>query len=403
MFTVNDENGFTSWRPQSPDACYPARDVQEWEVPSLVGGDDETSPTASFDSFNSFSNIHSANEAKPISDFAFERMNGSFGKPSHQQVSIHSDNAMPMGNSFGNVYYDLHQPFTTEDNNDVTTGLVEDDRKWSAGADFYDQDTAPYLYHATPQQLSAFAPDPKPITDADTFSYFGLELTPQQMSAMGYGFPQELAADERHDQPEHVIPGLLSNNVMDHQPLSRATSLESTVPDQDFKIKHDSSPLPQADFRILASQQEEDEDDVPDETALSSQHLLQPDGNARNDRDSFLLQSRRNGLSYKEIKRRGGFAEAESTLRGRIRILSKPKHERVRKPQWRHNDVSKFIISFPPRSPFHLTGTAHSVLPTTLLVTPFPPSTLVSIFPFVSSHPPSFFFRTKSAAPNPQH
>jgi len=356
MFTVNDENGFTSWRPQSPAAHYPARDVQEWEVPSLVGGDDETSPTASFDSFNSFSNIHSANETKAISDFAFEGTNGSFGKPNHQQVLIHNDNAMPLGNTFGSVYYDLQQPFSNENNDDVTTGLVQDDRKWPAGADFYGQETAPYLYHTAPQQLSAFAPDPKPITNADTFSCFGLGLAPEQMSAMGYGFSQELPNDERHDQPEHVVPGMLSNNVMDHHPISRAMSLESTVPDHDFKIKHESSPQPQTDFRILASQQEEDdEDDVPDEKTVSSEHLLQPGRDARNDRDSFLLQSRRNGLSYKEIKRRGGFTEAESTLRGRIRILSKPKHERVRKPQWRHNDVSKLTLSLPcPFSSFPL-------------------------------------------------
>jgi hypothetical protein len=61
---------------------------------------------------------------------------------------------------------------------------------------------------------------------------------------------------------------------------------------------------------------------------------------SRNTRDEYLQEARRRGLSYKEIKRRGGFAEAESTLRGRIRILSKPKEMRVRKPQWSRSDVS---------------------------------------------------------------
>jgi hypothetical protein len=60
----------------------------------------------------------------------------------------------------------------------------------------------------------------------------------------------------------------------------------------------------------------------------------------RNTRDEYLQEARRRGLSYKEIKRRGGFTEAESTLRGRIRILSKPKEMRVRKPQWNRSDVS---------------------------------------------------------------
>lgn len=61
---------------------------------------------------------------------------------------------------------------------------------------------------------------------------------------------------------------------------------------------------------------------------------------ARNTKDEYLQEARRRGLSYKEIKRRGGFTEAESTLRGRIRILSKPKEMRVRKPQWHRADVS---------------------------------------------------------------
>ncbi|KAI4733344.1 hypothetical protein E4T50_16102 [Aureobasidium sp. EXF-12298] len=64
---------------------------------------------------------------------------------------------------------------------------------------------------------------------------------------------------------------------------------------------------------------------------------------ARNNRDEYLQEARRRGLSYKEIKRRGGFTEAESTLRGRIRILSKPKEMRVRKPQWNRSDIMLLI------------------------------------------------------------
>ncbi|KAK6001536.1 hypothetical protein QM012_002867 [Aureobasidium pullulans] len=63
----------------------------------------------------------------------------------------------------------------------------------------------------------------------------------------------------------------------------------------------------------------------------------------RNNRDEYLQEARRRGLSYKEIKRRGGFTEAESTLRGRIRILSKPKEMRVRKPQWNQSDIMLLI------------------------------------------------------------
>lgn len=62
--------------------------------------------------------------------------------------------------------------------------------------------------------------------------------------------------------------------------------------------------------------------------------------------NSFLIECKRRGLSYKEIKRIGGFTEAESTLRGRFRTLTKSKEQRVRKPKWQTRDVSKFSSRF---------------------------------------------------------
>lgn len=57
-------------------------------------------------------------------------------------------------------------------------------------------------------------------------------------------------------------------------------------------------------------------------------------------RNALLIEWKRRGLSYKDIKLRGGFKEAESTLRGRYRTLTKSKEQRVRKPQWQPRDVS---------------------------------------------------------------
>lgn len=58
-------------------------------------------------------------------------------------------------------------------------------------------------------------------------------------------------------------------------------------------------------------------------------------------RNALLIEWKRAGLSYKDIKRIGGFKEAESTLRGRFRTLTKAKEQRVRKPKWLKRDVSK--------------------------------------------------------------
>ncbi|KAM3419156.1 hypothetical protein BST61_g5100 [Cercospora zeina] len=63
------------------------------------------------------------------------------------------------------------------------------------------------------------------------------------------------------------------------------------------------------------------------------------DAHARRNRDKYLLKMRNEGFSYKEIKRMGNFREAESTLRGRVRVLTKDKNDRVRRPEWTVDDV----------------------------------------------------------------
>jgi hypothetical protein len=57
-------------------------------------------------------------------------------------------------------------------------------------------------------------------------------------------------------------------------------------------------------------------------------------------KDALLIEWKEQGMSYKDIKAQGGFEEAESTLRGRYRTLTKPKKERVRRPEWSERDVS---------------------------------------------------------------
>ncbi|KAG9925269.1 hypothetical protein KCU98_g21510, partial [Aureobasidium melanogenum] len=56
----------------------------------------------------------------------------------------------------------------------------------------------------------------------------------------------------------------------------------------------------------------------------------------RDARNEYLREARRHGLSYKDTKHHGDSTEAESTLRGRHRILSKPKEMRVRNPRWNY-------------------------------------------------------------------
>ncbi|RDW83285.1 hypothetical protein BP5796_04776 [Coleophoma crateriformis] len=64
----------------------------------------------------------------------------------------------------------------------------------------------------------------------------------------------------------------------------------------------------------------------------------------RSAKDEFLVKAKLAGMSYKEIRRQGKFTEAESTLRGRFRTLTKAKNARVRKPEWSGNDVSIGVL-----------------------------------------------------------
>ncbi|KAK1968829.1 hypothetical protein LY78DRAFT_679069 [Colletotrichum sublineola] len=59
----------------------------------------------------------------------------------------------------------------------------------------------------------------------------------------------------------------------------------------------------------------------------------------RSAKDEYLLKAKQDGLTYREIRVKGNFTEAESTLRGRYRTLTKNKEARVRKPEWTDKDI----------------------------------------------------------------
>ncbi|KAI5814033.1 hypothetical protein BZA77DRAFT_345963 [Pyronema omphalodes] len=67
--------------------------------------------------------------------------------------------------------------------------------------------------------------------------------------------------------------------------------------------------------------------------------------------DAMLVHLRRQGISYKSIKQRLDLDEAESTLRGRFRTLTKPKNERLRKPMWADSDIKLLLEIVDPSLP----------------------------------------------------
>ncbi|RAL68751.1 hypothetical protein DID88_007446 [Monilinia fructigena] len=79
------------------------------------------------------------------------------------------------------------------------------------------------------------------------------------------------------------------------------------------------------------------QDDVPESKSPPVIDAIEL--HSRSEQDEFLVSSRRQGISYKQIRSKGKFSDAESTLRGRFRTLTKDKKDRVRKPKWTDNDL----------------------------------------------------------------
>ena len=88
--------------------------------------------------------------------------------------------------------------------------------------------------------------------------------------------------------------------------------------------------------RLMAPKRIEPKRQVPSTKSSATTQAM----HHRNAKDDFLIKNKLNGMSYKDIRREGNFAEAESTLRGRFRTLTKHKSARVRDPKWLENDVS---------------------------------------------------------------
>jgi hypothetical protein len=104
-----------------------------------------------------------------------------------------------------------------------------------------------------------------------------------------------------------------------------------------------SSTMTPFDRRSMQRVQWSNKSNVPTQSHLQS-HFVMPlnDGERaqRKKEDELLLQMKRDGRTYRDIRKALDRKVAESTLRGRYRSLTKPRRERVRAPKWTGADVS---------------------------------------------------------------
>ncbi|KAI0199630.1 hypothetical protein F4808DRAFT_471432 [Astrocystis sublimbata] len=98
-------------------------------------------------------------------------------------------------------------------------------------------------------------------------------------------------------------------------------------------------PLSKDRLAKIEYDEEEDEEEEDDEEDEMDAMPTDPADAERESKNRFLVENKRKGMTYREIRRLGGFTEAESTLRGRFRTLTKDKDQRVRKPEWQEKDI----------------------------------------------------------------
>ncbi|KAL7626411.1 hypothetical protein AAE478_003183 [Parahypoxylon ruwenzoriense] len=136
----------------------------------------------------------------------------------------------------------------------------------------------------------------------------------------------------------------LPNKPAKSRPVSVASRDSPSFKDKglDYPRQPASRQRPSHKAKVIQPKRER-QDTVPYELERSEAHERGIDlGNideGRSAKDDFLVKSKLAGMTYREIRLKGNFTEAESTLRGRFRTLTKTKEERVRKPEWQENDI----------------------------------------------------------------
>lgn len=285
----------------------------DMECPELTGSESSESPTDScFNSGGSYSPPSPCQDAKDLT--LVENGMAAYSPASDlSSLSNFSDNCLNIDPAWS------EQPTVLSCNTSAQYGSgVWPCAQYASAQPLFDITGRVPAIPVQPQSDGLFAPSAYQDIFS-TVSHLPVNALPQLEQNVSAGFVS-YGADGL------VVPGHLFNTTLDRSAFSDPSSVLL------------STQAMTEDGLALASLSTANELVLPSEP-VEQASIYVPE-KSRNTRDEYLQEARRRGLSYKEIKRRGGFAEAESTLRGRIRILSKPKEMRVRKPQWGRSDVS---------------------------------------------------------------
>ena len=197
------------------------------------------------------------------------------------------------------------------------------------------------------QEDTSSANDAPLMSKPTTYDYF--KRVRNGVSVLGQNDSQTLRPSDIWEQPADLHASDLLSLSTDHEirslhPLGMAQiparAMLSAFPQdpvQDSGLKADNHSVVSTPGGCSQSQCKES----------CSNYRRSSSGSQRRACDDFLVRSKLAGMSYRDIRVQGHFTEAESTLRGRFRTLTKRKEQRVRKPQWHEKDVRDFSLIQP--------------------------------------------------------
>ncbi|KAK4447138.1 hypothetical protein QBC34DRAFT_143514 [Podospora aff. communis PSN243] len=181
----------------------------------------------------------------------------------------------------------------------------------------------------TSQRHRERSPSPKPSAELPTTKRRHTKHSLRATPAVDYTLPSS-SPESSQGSPLSTTPQPRTLPTPSLTPASsssrkRTTSMKKEEPKSSKKQEKPIIPNPSSD----------EDDEHMDEDELEARGSFA----TRADADAFLVKSRESGMTYRDIRVKGGFTEAESTLRGRYRTLTKKREERVRRPEWSETDI----------------------------------------------------------------
>ncbi|KAK6860329.1 hypothetical protein PG995_003965 [Apiospora arundinis] len=187
---------------------------------------------------------------------------------------------------------------------------------------------SPILTTAFNSSAESLAPPNCPFK-AEPESYDIIPSMSSRLNAKTRGRKELLMPMKRRPSPAHSPIPFARSTVSPSSPSSSASSKAPASV---------SSPTLKSSLKSALTQRSKLAKERQSEAEESDSEVAKANAE-RAKKDDFLVLSKRAGMTYREIRRKGNFTEAESTLRGRYRTLTKDKNARVRKPEFLDNDV----------------------------------------------------------------